>query len=205
MDEATKACALVTGASSGIGADIARALADPLWRDLLKYSNEGKYGEFVKNFSRAFALAMDQVTVNHQFANSELARNSRKPRPSFEAKNSATTTPSTNAGTATDSAISSILCRSPWAPSSRWETTGMPRTTAASGDPSRVTGSSEKPSPPTGPPSGSASSKKRKRTSGSRLFRFGYWVACSRCGSFATLALLSARVNALLTYSRSRP
>ena len=52
-----------------------RAIADPLWRDLLKYSNEGKYGEFVKNFARSFALAMNQVTVNHQFANSELARN----------------------------------------------------------------------------------------------------------------------------------
>ena len=51
------------------------AVADPLWRDLLRFSNEGKYGEFVKNFSRSFALAMNQVTVNHQFANSELARN----------------------------------------------------------------------------------------------------------------------------------
>ena len=52
-----------------------RAIADPLWRELLKNSNEGKYGEFVRKFSRSFALAMNQVTVNHQFANSELARN----------------------------------------------------------------------------------------------------------------------------------
>ena len=52
-----------------------RALAEPLWRELLANSNEGKYGEFVKNFARAFALAMNQVAVNHQFANSELARN----------------------------------------------------------------------------------------------------------------------------------
>jgi hypothetical protein len=51
------------------------AIADPLWRDLVKNSNEGKYGEFVKNFSSAMALAMNQVTVGHQFANSELARN----------------------------------------------------------------------------------------------------------------------------------
>jgi hypothetical protein len=51
-----------------------RAIADPLWRELLKYSNEGKYGEFVKKFARSLALAMNQVTVNHQFANSELAR-----------------------------------------------------------------------------------------------------------------------------------
>ena len=52
-----------------------RAIADPLWRDLLKHSNEGEYGEFVKNFSSSMARAMDQITVGHQFANSELARN----------------------------------------------------------------------------------------------------------------------------------
>ena len=51
------------------------AIADPLWRDLVKNSNEGKYGEFVKNFSSSLALAMNQVQVGHQFANSELARN----------------------------------------------------------------------------------------------------------------------------------
>jgi len=52
-----------------------RAIAEPLWRDLVKNSNEGKYGEFIKNFSSSMALAMDQVAVGHQFANSELARN----------------------------------------------------------------------------------------------------------------------------------
>jgi len=51
-----------------------RAVADPLWRDLVKYSNEGKYGEFAKHFSSSLALAMDQVVAGHQFANSELAR-----------------------------------------------------------------------------------------------------------------------------------
>jgi hypothetical protein len=50
------------------------AIADPLWRDLVRYSNEGKYGEFVRNFSSSLALAMDQVVAGHQFANSELAR-----------------------------------------------------------------------------------------------------------------------------------
>ena len=52
-----------------------RAMADPLWRDLLKSSNEGKYGEFVKKFAKSLALSMNEVVVNHQFANSELARN----------------------------------------------------------------------------------------------------------------------------------
>jgi hypothetical protein len=52
-----------------------RAIADPLWRDLVRHSNEGKYGEFAKNFSSSLALAMNQVVAGHQFANSELARN----------------------------------------------------------------------------------------------------------------------------------
>lgn len=51
------------------------AMAKPLWRDLVKSSNEGKYGEFVRHFSSSFALAMDQVVAGHQFANSDLARN----------------------------------------------------------------------------------------------------------------------------------
>jgi hypothetical protein len=50
------------------------AVANPLWRDLVKYSNEGKYGEFVRNFSTSLALAMNQVVAGHQFAHSELAR-----------------------------------------------------------------------------------------------------------------------------------
>jgi len=52
-----------------------RAMADPLWRDLLKSSNEGKYGEFVRKFAKSLALVLDQVVVNHQFAHSDLARN----------------------------------------------------------------------------------------------------------------------------------
>ena len=52
-----------------------QALADPLWRELVKNSNEGRYGDFVKNFSSSFARAMNQIEAGHQFANSELARN----------------------------------------------------------------------------------------------------------------------------------
>jgi hypothetical protein len=55
--------------------DEIKAIADPLWRDLVTNSNEGKYGEFVKHFSSSMARAMNQVTAGHQFANSELARN----------------------------------------------------------------------------------------------------------------------------------
>lgn len=52
-----------------------KGLAEPLWHDLVKCSNEGQYGEFVKNFSNSLAMAMNQVVVGHQFANSALARN----------------------------------------------------------------------------------------------------------------------------------
>jgi hypothetical protein len=50
------------------------AIANPLWHSLVTYSNEGKYEEFVKNFSSSLALAMNNVVAGHQFANSELAR-----------------------------------------------------------------------------------------------------------------------------------
>ena len=50
------------------------AIANPLWRDLVTHSNEGKYEEFVKNFSNSLAIAMNNVVAGHQFANSELAR-----------------------------------------------------------------------------------------------------------------------------------
>jgi len=52
-----------------------RAIADPLWRELVKASNAGEYGDFAKNFSTGLAQAMNTVVSNHQFANSELARN----------------------------------------------------------------------------------------------------------------------------------
>lgn len=50
-------------------------LAKPLWLELIKNSNEAKYGEFTRNFSSDFARAMNQVEAGHQFAQSELARN----------------------------------------------------------------------------------------------------------------------------------
>ncbi len=50
------------------------AVANPLWRGLVTFSNEGKYEEFVKKFSSSLSLAMNNVVAGHQFANSELAR-----------------------------------------------------------------------------------------------------------------------------------
>lgn len=51
-----------------------RAIADPLWTDLVKNSNEGKYEEFVKNFSSSLAFALNEVEVGRQFANSDLTK-----------------------------------------------------------------------------------------------------------------------------------
>lgn len=51
------------------------AIAEPMWRDLVRNSNEGKYQEFTKNFSSSFARAMHQVEAGRQFAHSDLARN----------------------------------------------------------------------------------------------------------------------------------
>jgi len=51
------------------------AIANPLWEDLVKQSNAGQYGEFVKNFSQSLAYGLNQIEVGHQFANSELTRN----------------------------------------------------------------------------------------------------------------------------------
>ncbi len=51
------------------------AMANPLWRDLVRYSNDGKYAEFVRHFSSDFSRAMNHVEAGHQFAKSELARN----------------------------------------------------------------------------------------------------------------------------------
>ncbi len=51
------------------------AIAHPMWRDLVKNSNQGNYGDFVKGFSRSMTLAMNEVEAGRQFATSELTRN----------------------------------------------------------------------------------------------------------------------------------
>lgn len=51
------------------------AIANPMWDDLIKYSNEGKYGMFIKRFSRSLLQGLNEVEVGKQFARSELTRN----------------------------------------------------------------------------------------------------------------------------------
>lgn len=50
------------------------AIANPMWSDLVKNSNEGKYEEFVKDFSNSLAYALNEVEVGRQFANSDLTK-----------------------------------------------------------------------------------------------------------------------------------
>ena len=51
------------------------AIAHPLWDELIKFSNEGKYGLFIKNFSRDLLRGLNEIEVGRQFARSELTRN----------------------------------------------------------------------------------------------------------------------------------
>lgn len=49
--------------------------ANPWWSDLIKFSNKGQYGKFIKNFSYELLLGLNEVELGKQFAKSELARN----------------------------------------------------------------------------------------------------------------------------------
>ncbi len=50
-------------------------IANPMWDDLIKYSNEGEYGKFVRKFSYDLLFGLNEVEVGKQFARSELTRN----------------------------------------------------------------------------------------------------------------------------------
>jgi len=49
--------------------------ANPLWSHLIKASNDGQYGEFVRHFSQDLLRGLNEIEVGRQFANSELTRN----------------------------------------------------------------------------------------------------------------------------------
>jgi len=50
-------------------------LGTPWWEDLIKYSNKGQYGKFIRNFSYDLLLGLNEVELGKQFAKSELTRN----------------------------------------------------------------------------------------------------------------------------------
>jgi len=49
-------------------------IAHPMWEDLIKYSNEGEYGKFIRMFSYDLLFGLNEVEVGKQFAKSELTR-----------------------------------------------------------------------------------------------------------------------------------
>jgi hypothetical protein len=51
------------------------AVAHPMWSDLIKSSNEGDYGKFVRKFSYNLTFGLNEVEIGNQFAKSELTRN----------------------------------------------------------------------------------------------------------------------------------
>ena len=50
------------------------AIAHPMWDDLIKYSNEGEYGKFIRKFSYDLLFGLNEVEIGKQFAKSELTR-----------------------------------------------------------------------------------------------------------------------------------
>jgi len=53
-------------------------IAHPMWRDLIKYSNQGLYGKFIRKFSYDLLLGLNEIELGKQFDNSELTRSLRE-------------------------------------------------------------------------------------------------------------------------------
>lgn len=49
--------------------------AEPMWTELIRASNDGEYGKFIRNFDYSLTQGLNEVEVGKQFANSELTRN----------------------------------------------------------------------------------------------------------------------------------
>ena len=51
------------------------AIAQPMWADLVKYSNNQNYGLFTKHFSDDMLRGANEVEMGKQFARSDLTKN----------------------------------------------------------------------------------------------------------------------------------
>jgi len=49
--------------------------AEPMWVELIRASNDGKYGKFIRNFDNSLIEGLNEIEIGKQFANSELSRN----------------------------------------------------------------------------------------------------------------------------------
>jgi hypothetical protein len=45
-------------------------VAHPMWDDLIKYSNKGQYGKFIRKFSYELLLGLNEVELGKQFKRS---------------------------------------------------------------------------------------------------------------------------------------
>ncbi|SMN11943.1 FIG00909790: hypothetical protein [uncultured Candidatus Thioglobus sp.] len=54
------------------------AIANPMWDDLIKYSNNGNYGAFTRHFSQDFLRGANEIEMGKQFARSELTKGLEK-------------------------------------------------------------------------------------------------------------------------------
>ena len=50
-------------------------IANRIWSDLIKASNDGNYGEFIRYFAYSLIKGLNEIEVGKQFVNSELTRN----------------------------------------------------------------------------------------------------------------------------------
>jgi len=58
-------------------------IADPLWDDLVKYSNNKDYGGFTKNFSAQMLFGANEVEIGKQWTNNKLLTSLSKQREFF--------------------------------------------------------------------------------------------------------------------------
>ncbi|MCW8915192.1 MAG: hypothetical protein OQK24_04970 [Magnetovibrio sp.] len=49
-------------------------VAEPMWTELIRASNDGEYGKFIRNFHYSLMQGLNEVEVGKQFAKSELTR-----------------------------------------------------------------------------------------------------------------------------------
>lgn len=49
-------------------------VAEPMWIDLVRASNDGEYGKFIRNFHPSLLQGLHEIEVGKQFAKSELTR-----------------------------------------------------------------------------------------------------------------------------------
>ena len=58
-------------------------IADPLWDDLVKYSNNKDYGGFTKHFSAQMLFGANEVEIGKQWTNNKLLTSLSKQREFF--------------------------------------------------------------------------------------------------------------------------